>query len=73
MLLKGVRVRLTKDHRELRFVETFKAGEIGQLGQRYRIQDGVEIWQVILETRRPWQGRLIPVILAVPHTDMEEC
>ena len=73
MFIQGTRVRLTKDHKELRFVETFRAGEVGTLGQRYRVQDGVEIWQVVLEERRAWQGRLIPVILAVPHTDMETC
>lgn len=59
------KVRLTEDHQVLHLVEIFKAGETGTLTKLYRIQDGEEIWQMVLD-------RSTFTFLAVPHTKLEK-
>ena len=58
----GDRVRLIKSCRDIRFPTAFKAGETGQLGKRYRLQDEIEIWELILDS-----GQRI----AIRHVDVE--
>jgi len=71
MFTKGDRVRLIKDHKELRFVEAFKAGKICYLNHLYRIQDGIEIWSVMIEVKICGISRQVNI--SVPHTSMEKC
>lgn len=66
------KVRLMHDCRDLRHVEIFKAGETGILGERYRVEQGIEIWQVWLDAKRPFGDKLISVSVAVAHTSLEK-
>lgn len=72
MFAKGDRVRLVNDCRDLRHVEVFKTGETGTLGQRYRVEQGTEIWELILDTKRTFVGKPITIRIAVAHTDLEQ-
>lgn len=51
MFYKGDKVTLTQDCRDVRFPQTFKKGETGVLGRRYRVQDGIEVWELILDSK----------------------
>jgi hypothetical protein len=66
------KVRLVRDCKDLRHVEIFKAGETGVLGQRYRVDQGIEIWQMFLDTKRAFGDKPITVSIAVAHTDLEK-
>lgn len=64
MFKKGDKVRLLKDQTVLHTPEIFKAGETGTLGRLYRVQEGLEIWHLVLD--RPGY-----VFIAVAHTNIE--
>lgn len=68
---RGDRIRLTKDSRDIRFPETFRKGEVGALGQLYRVQDGVEIWEVILDMKKSFGLGEANVRIAVVATHLE--
>lgn len=42
------------------------------LGQRYRVDQGIEIWQVFLDNKRSFGDKPITVSIAVAHTDLEK-
>ena len=65
-LAHGDNVVLTQDCKALHYGDrVFKAGEIGRLGRLYRIQDDLEIWEVVFD--QPGY-----VFIAVAHTQMEK-
>lgn len=69
---RGDRVRLLRDCRDIRHTETFEAGLAGALGQLYRVQKDVEVWEVLLDrTYRPLGLREVPIRICVSHKDME--
>jgi hypothetical protein len=72
MFTRGDKVRLTKDSRDIRFPWTFEKGETGVLGRRYRIQDGVEVWELILDKKRPFLSGEITTRIAVQGDSIEQ-
>src|SRR5882672_3666234 len=55
MFGRGDRVVLAHDCKDLAHgPEVFKKGETGTLGKRYRVQDGIEVWELILDKKRPF-------------------
>lgn len=72
---KGERVRLIKDCRDLSHGdEVFKIGEVGTLGKRYRIQDGLQVWELILDKTHTIgeSSNPIPTRITVVHTSIEK-
>ena len=66
MFKTGDKVRLLRDQKALHTgPEIFKAGETGTLGEMYRIQDGFEVWHLVLD--RPGY-----VFIAVAHPNIEK-
>lgn len=59
------KVRLTADCPQVHTPFTPKKGETGRIGRLYRVQDGLEIYQVILD--RPEY-----TFAAIAHTQMEK-
>lgn len=63
---KDDRVRLLTDCRQLHLPEplTPRKGETGRVARLYRVQDGLEIYQV-------WLDRADPAFMAATHLQME--
>jgi hypothetical protein len=66
-LKRDDKVRLTDDCPQLHLPESMtpKKGEIGRITKLYRVQDGLEIYQVVLDG--PGYK-----FLAAPHTKLEK-
>lgn len=69
---KGDRVRLIRDCRDFNHGETvFRVGELGTLDRLYRVQDGWEIWSLILDrTETLFSGGPIKVRITAKHLDL---
>lgn len=73
MFGSGDRVVLAHDCKDLAHgPEVFKKGETGTLGRRYRVQDGIEVWELILDKKRPFGASgEITLRVCVDHTSIE--
>jgi hypothetical protein len=72
---QGQRVRLTKDCQDLAHGDqVFKTGEAGTLGRRYRIQDGIQVWEMILDKKEHIGAfpNAINVRICIGHKDIEK-